>query len=276
MNFMDERPQQTYICYNKGCPNGYMSEFQDAPEEWWASKERNTPRNCQACRAWKKREEAIGDTVVRCTTCGQPIRTPYKYRISFYKNEGPYVQRTICRSCERGVKVPKGRVDEQREEAGLTNKEVSIARLKITQQNVSILLNTNLAAPLYQDQRVRNKLGVLQSREEHLREHLPGTLGQSKDGRVNSPTTLAWQDPSTTALMRSARIIAGVTSSDRQRLYTNNSNGNFIKVTLTDSHHVEVTVISKNAGPEGHELITTYDNYTVEQVKSKLDSGAWH
>jgi hypothetical protein len=115
-----------------------------------------------------------------------------------------------------------------------------------------------------------------QTRQQHIEQHT--TWSQHSlvgDGpRDKSPTALAQQDPSFGALLRSAAIIAQSQNESNVAEYRG-KNGYIIKVTLTSSASLEVTIINHVAGPAGHELITTYDSYSLSQVVGNIRSGKW-
>ena len=90
-----------YYCQCRGCPNGYQSAFEAAPESWWYSKGLSLPKNCKSCLRIKKRYDEEGDIVFYCEMCGKEIPQPAEYRWMQHKNNGPYAPPRICRKCEK-------------------------------------------------------------------------------------------------------------------------------------------------------------------------------
>lgn len=115
-----------------------------------------------------------------------------------------------------------------------------------------------------------------QTRQQHIEQHTTWSpYSLVGDGpRDKSPTALAQQDPSFGALLRSAAIIAQSQNESHVAEYRG-KNGYIIKVALTGSSNLEVTIINHVAGPAGHELITTYDSYSLSKVVSNIKSGKW-
>ncbi len=258
-----ERPSQTYYCQNLGCPNGHGSPFQKAPSDWWAQKGLPLPRNCPDCKEWK---DSQADERIRCLQCQRTIPIAANYKKSYHKSVGRYSPPEKCSSCERGVK-PRTGTKPRPPSRAMKHKAQLVLELPSSRPLGVYPLETDLSA--YQ-----HRLRHGETRQEHIERHTTWSPHSMVDGN-KSPTALGTQEPSVEALLRSADIVSRSQNSDRIAEYRA-KNGYIVRVTLTDSEQLEVTIINHRQRRNGqHELVTTYDGYTIEKVHSKLRSGDW-
>jgi hypothetical protein len=267
---MNGRPSETYHCNSKGCSNGYGSAFDAAPASWFAERGMTPPKNCPDCRKWIK---AQGDQAVRCASCNRTMRLSARLKISHHKRTGPWALPEECRQCERGERPPRSartwreRTEEEQKEEG------AFKRLPVTcwpQRYPLDIQPANYTHPV--------KLGSKQTRQAHIEAHTDWSPhSQSKThGGSKSPTSLETHDFG--SLLQSANVITQVQSLENVREYKDTAYGRIVRVTLVDSTRIEVTIIESTPGTnghQGHELVTTYDGYTVEQVEDKLKKGEW-
>lgn len=261
---MAEMSSQTYTCQCLGCPNGEGSSFAAAPESWWAEKGMTPPKNCPDCRAWVKEQN---DEAIRCEGCGGTVRISARYKISHHKKIGPYSPPGICRACERGVRPPRAAAPRPPSKQTLQRRQAPTLRLPRTRPNTSYMLDTQ---PVNYQHLVPDGS---HTRQQHIEQHTAWSP-HSLVGQGKSESALAHQESSFPAILRSANIIAQSSADDRVVEYKAR-NGYVVKVALTDSLRLEVTVISPTPGTAGHELVTTYDGFTVGQVHARLQDGRW-
>ncbi|MFI5709000.1 hypothetical protein [Kribbella sp. NPDC051620] len=257
---MADQPSEIYSCQCQGCPNGFGSSFSAAPESWWAEKGMTPPKNCPDCRAWVKEQ---ADEALRCQGCGSVIRVPARYKISHHKRIGQYVNPRECRECERGERPTKGvapRPDLDR----AAQREAQISELPKIHNCASYLLDTN-------PENYQHPVHDAPSRQEHIERHTAWSpFSEVSEGK--SATALGETAADFRSLLRSVGIIAQSENADRIREYRTIT-GRIVKVFLTDSARIEISIIEPTAGPGGHELVTTYDGFTVEKVLGKLKKG---
>jgi len=152
----------------------------------------------------------------------------------------------------------------------IERKTKTMLDLERKRPNTSYVLNANVAD-------YEHPIGSrsTETRREHLENHLPSSL--SVINGVKSPTALGGQSGTFEDVLGSASIIATSTQSDLMVEYldTTGRSPAIIKVSMVASGRIEVTVLRAVPGPNGHELVTTYDNVSIENVKAKVDSGKW-
>ncbi len=263
-----------YKCFCKGCPHGYESTFYHRPPEWFAERGVTTlPKNCQDCKALIK---SFTDEAMRCTSCSRAIRISAKYKISHHKKTGPWEPMSECTRCEQGEKPPVS-VERKPRKSRQVQQEPDFGELP-SLPVVSYPLNTVIA----DYQRIIPHEGI--SRQEHIQHHQDGSGYELTDpekayqaglDRAKSPTALAQQEPTFEGLLRSANVVVQSAATDRSKEYNDAKSSYVVRVTLTDSTRLEVTIFKPNPGSNGHELVTTYDSVTVSEVLDNLDGGKW-
>jgi hypothetical protein len=268
---MDDRPSETYYCSSEGCFNGVGSSFEAAPEDWFTERGLTPPKNCPDCRAWIKAQD---DEAVRCTSCGRIMRLSARLKISHHKRTGPWVLPKECRSCERGERPPRSAASQPRpNQASQVGNALSSLPVLRSPHSYPLDINpVNYTHPIHR--------GSVQTRQEHIEMHTDWSqhTRTKTNGGDRDPTALGTQSNNLGALLQSANIVTQAQSTERVREYVNTKNGNVVRVTLTDSARIEVTVIKASPGTNGHqdhELVTTFDGYTVDQVSGKLNTGEW-
>lgn len=268
---MTDRPSETYACQCKGYSNGYGSSFQAAPVDWFTERGLSLPKNCPNCREWTK---AQMDELVRCPSCKCSMRFSARHKISHYKRVGPWATPDQCRSCERGDRPPRSTAVQPPNKEKL-RRASGFAHLPVLRWAEIYSLDINPANYTHPTP------SGTETRQAHIEAHTnwsPHSMTRVNNG-TKDPTALASHSQDFGNLLRSANIVAQAQDPDRTREYVDAKHGRIIRVTLTDSARIEITVIEPLAGTnghQGHELVTTYDGYTIAQVQSKLNSGAWH
>lgn len=246
---MGEQAQHPYNCMNRGCSNGFESTFYAAPPEWFSGKGINTPKNCPDCKSWKKSQS---DSMHRCKSCGYSIRQSRGVKLMHHKKEGVYTPPSECRQCKDGEKPPKT----------LRKRPPPPGALEPLRpaQILTVTPYTQLSA----------------YRQSHYGKHVPGhaasQVGQAmQNGKRVSATTLVGPNASSHDLYAAGSEIAARTDSG---VYQYESRGNILKVTIVNGTHVELTLF----GPRDDgtsELLSSYDEMTVEAAKAKLKENHW-
>lgn len=260
---------EDYQCQSLGCPNGQLSLFSAAPRSWWAEKGITTPKNCPTCRAWVKAQR---DETIRCETCRNTlIRVPARYKISHHKRVGTYTAPTECRACERGMRPPKSVRPPPSERRKDEADDSDFSNLPIRRMATSYSLDVEEAN---YNHTVPRKT---ETRRVHIEKHTawsPYSQTSANDPDRKSESALAEDAYDFRALLRSAAVVANTQAAEVVREYRGRTNGNIIKVIQTARGRIEATIISPAPGPGGHELLTTYDGWSVAEVEAKLKPNA--
>lgn len=100
-----EDRSQEYECVNAGCTSDERT-FEAAPEDWFADRGLDTPKNCESCREWIEEQKDIGSITATCHFCGYVRVITASYRISYHRNYGNWDEHwdrekdfQICRLC---------------------------------------------------------------------------------------------------------------------------------------------------------------------------------
>ncbi len=261
---MSEEDKETYECKAHGHTVGSVS-FDAAPKDWFIWRNMPTPTWCPDCRAWRKNQKNQGYI---CQSCGFRFCVTSTTKIHHYFNEGPWQDPTECAKCARGERPVRRTGTFRRQVRPVRVQTVDFDGLHSFRAPSAYLLSTSPA----DYQRWNPNEGL--TRQQHIEQHTTW----SQFSRIleldsldrKSPTSLGSQEPTFEGLLRSANIVAQATHPVRVREYIDNRSNNIIHVTLTDTNRLEVTVFKPTAGPNGHELITTFDNQTVQNIKNNL------
>ena len=241
---MADRPQHPYECQNFGCPNGHLSVFLAAPPEWFEGKGLSTPRGCPDCRRWI---DAQIDSAHSCRVCSWVIRQPARYKISYHKKEGPYETPRHCEGCLEG---------------DLSFLEDAIVPVLPEIRDPEVL-------PIVQYDELSNY------RKIHFGKHIVdhpfsevGTIMSS--GRPVSMTSLVGASSTTVDFYNACSGVAERTA-DVYQYWDGNK---ILKATIVGGTHVEVTFFKPLRGGE-YEPVTSYDELSILEARSKIDSGDW-
>lgn len=246
---MGEQIQHTYPCMNRGCPNGFQSPFSAAPPEWFREKGINTPKNCPDCKQWKK---AQIDSIHRCKSCGFGIRQSQGAKIMHHKKQGVYTPPSECRHCEQREKPPKAIRKRPPSPEKLTRRRQP--------QRLAVVAYERLSA--YR----RGHYG------KHIIGHPLSEVGQPRrDDELVSATTLVDPDASSLDLYAAGTDIAERVDDG---IFQFESQGNILKVTIVNNTHVELTSFGRRGNGE-YELLSSYDEMSIEKANGKIESGDW-
>lgn len=87
----------TYTCRMKGCVGDGTFELSEGEEKWYMEKFGNLPRNCPACRDWKKKQV---DVYVTCEYCGFRFRITGQQIVGWHIHNGIWEKPTKCKLCD--------------------------------------------------------------------------------------------------------------------------------------------------------------------------------
>jgi hypothetical protein len=246
---MSERVEYPYACQNMGCPKGKGSTFYSAPPSWFSDRGLSEPKNCSACKEWKKTQT---DKRYRCKSCPHIISQPAKWKIVYYGKIGPYTPPTECARCERGEKRDKRRK---------LPKPITLQPLQETPVTPLELVDYR-------------ELGAY--RLEHYGKHIIGhpdsKVGQlMRDGKRVSPTTIVGNNVTTQQFHEALRERAARTDSG---VYEYRQGDDVVKVTMVTGEHVEVSIL-KPVRNGKYEPRSSFDTFEVSDVLYRLEKKLW-
>jgi len=261
---VDDRPSDEYFCNSMGCSNGYGSSFYAAPAFWFQERGFSLPKNCPDCRRWIKEQT---DEVVYCNDCNYMMRLPARYKISHHKRTGPWERPTQCRRCERGAKAEqsyRGLPRRERQELPVRRDEDTFDSIAngITVQERIVDINA---------QNYQHMVGRRQSetRQTHIEHHMAAS-SHSLVGHGKSVSALGERGEDFASLLEQARDLMAITDPAMTREYLEDDK--IVRLTLLTDGYIERTVIMAQPGPNGHELVTTFDGITVTSAKARYGS----
>lgn len=267
---------QTYQCQNRGCLNGFLSDFEKAEETWFRERGLSLPSNCPYCKDWK---DAQSDEALRCTGCRRAIRVSANRKKSHYKSVGPWENPKKCLACSSGISTePRSRLkrDGERQESDRQKRTRDFHSLPVSGFSL-ISLSTEVED--YQhfvlEQQVDgNRVPV--SRREHIEHHLPGSAhdattqdaAQARSLRVKSPSAV--RAASFDGFLSAISLLLSNVDESNTRQYEKGSR--IVRLNLLPGEErIEVVFLERHLG--GHRLVTSYDNTTVSDAKGLLRKG---
>lgn len=261
---MENRPGQSYSCHCKGCYYGFGSSFEAAPEEWYIARGMTPPKNCPDCRKWIKNQR---DEKARCSLCKRIMRLPARYKISHHKKTGPWVLPDECLSCERGERPPTGAkgLPDRRKALRPTPHPIREQAPDFTEIADGIPVKSRVIAANPAD--YQHWVGG-ETRQVHIEHHIEGSP-HSWVGKSKSPSAMA-RSSSFNVLL--SRVSMALHSSDPATTREYLEGNKIVRLTLLPSGKIERTIIKAKPGPNGHELITTFDHITVQSAINRYGS----
>jgi hypothetical protein len=262
---VNDRPSQTYTCQNLGCPNGYQSTFTAAPEAWFYEKNMLLPKNCPDCKSWI---EAQQDQALRCGSCSNSIRIPKRYKISHHKKIGSYQTPEQCKSCAQGKRQPKTAQKLPRRTkvvrpAPKKRDDFASIRFGIQVQPRAIAANAEYYQKLVPD--------GSETRRLHLEHHMAGSphsqVGQIIRNRPKPQTRTAVVGATVAEFdLLIAALDVTFSSADPSRMREYSQGRRIVRLTLLDGDQIESTVIEPIRDTGLYEVITTFDEVTIQDA----------
>lgn len=279
---MADKVQHPYECQSKGHVDSDRTFFA-APPEWWSGKGISTPKHCPACRAWMKEQT---DESIRCKHCSQTVRISANSKKTHHMRVGTYEPITQCPDCESGKtaikQLERRRRQKRREDEKRDDKPMEFSELAMLRVPAPRLLEQD--PEWYKSQIITNDLTKQrESRYVHLQHHMPGsdhdwTSPQAMDqrGLDGAPKSVSSFAEGLTTPEELFAVAESYTSSvDGEFVREYIQKGRIVRVTFCGDHDkLEVTIL-KTMSNGRHELVSTYDDTTVDKVHSKLTKGWW-
>lgn len=229
-----------------------------------------SPKWCpDECRPWKN---AQVDQEYTCQSCGVRFCITAQTKIYHYFNEGPWEDPTDCPRCVRYGPPPKNTGQRPKPKKAL-KKQNAFSKLQSFRDPTPHPIATN--PDDYQRWKPYEGLTCQQHIEQHTAWSQFSRTSEPDPNDCKSPTALDDDVSTFEGLLQAVNEITQITVEDSVREYTNSGNNNVVHLTLLDSNRIEATIMKPNAGPNGHELVTTYDSVTFTEIRRNIRTGKW-